>query len=127
MNVRCEFVPDGKRAMVCAKCGRRVRVRFPDLPPAKYVARCRTAPKPAGKPTPTIIAGGAPQSTCPRLGEVVGETLLYGCGCGSSKVNGVAVSVFSCSLQGRASIAANGTHLADATIQRCVECAERPL
>jgi hypothetical protein len=44
MSVRCNFQPDGK-FMVC-KCGMRIPITDPQLPPERYFARCKDAPPP---------------------------------------------------------------------------------
>ena len=53
------------------------------------------------------------------------ETLVFGCGCASSRVNGKPVSVGECELHGRC-ITFDRGELRDQTIKRCSECADNP-
>lgn len=69
------------------------------------------------------------ETDCPHLlgsFDPQQSTLVYGCGCASTRTNGQTVTVSECALHGRCVTFSRGTHLADATIKRCVECEDNP-
>lgn len=123
----CQFARDGE-AMICRQCGRRVAAKNDAWGPKRYRAWCRSAGPMPPAASPSVAVGSRCEDVveCPHLGEAVGETLLFGCGCGSTKTNGMPVTVSACELHGRCVTFAKGTHLADVTIRRCVECDSNP-
>src|SRR5574343_616588 len=78
-------------------------------------------------PQRTCRGQHAPQRECPHLLDPTGDTTrVFGCGCASSRANGIEVSVFECGLYGRCVIFPRGTHLANPTIRRCATCEKNP-
>lgn len=106
----------------CKRCGRMTRAGFlqvcnDDWPESKL-------------PTPLGLGDyveSKSRKECRYLLDPTGDSVtLFGCGCPSSRKNGVQTAVFQCSLHGRCSPHPKGTHLSDASVQRCVTCPDNP-
>lgn len=64
---------------------------------------------------------------CPHLGPSTGESvLIYGCGCSSSKTNGIEVTVFECDLHQLCVTYSRGTLAEGSTVKRCLGCSDNP-
>lgn len=63
---------------------------------------------------------------CPHLLDPLGESVtLYGCGCSSSKKNGIDASVWGCDLFGKC-VRQKGTHVSDPVVKLCHGCESNP-
>ena len=64
---------------------------------------------------------------CPHLGSSTGESaLVFGCGCGASRENGIEVTVFECDLHGKCVTYIRGTLAEGSTLKRCLGCLDNP-
>lgn len=84
---------------------------------------CKPSNKRKDRPQRRFHAPKVQVSKCPHLLEPLGESVkVLGCGCGSTRKNGLDTSVWGCGLYGRCAPLARGTHLSDEAVTQCSKC-----
>lgn len=106
--ITCEF-PNYSKGAKCSACGTELK--------RNYVG-------PVYRPCGVTVA----PAPCPHLGPSTGESvLIFGCGCSSSKTNGIEVTVFECDIHNRCVTYSRGNLAEGSTMKRCLGCADNPV
>jgi len=107
----CEFT-SGDKGSRCVHCGYALRRSFP-----RHPTRPCSGPKSSSDGCPHFLGATQPAET----------VLVFGCVACPGK-QGIAKTVCECALDShpRCVLFGGGTHLSDATVQRCVTCKDNP-